>query len=178
MELERIEIEHRKKLVEIAERIPKGVPDGWEKTGFAVGGLMYLGFSERCPELLISISSQGQRVINCRTWEKLYCEENYDEEDLVACAEILGDELVPIAGMGGGGLRQYAKNGDILEKIAPYWPKEQIIFMPKYISWLQKPEECMVIYEDSQMRAFGFSRCGNYMAAGSSSTLEIFRRII
>lgn len=178
MEIERIETEHRKKLVETAAKIPKGVPDGWEKTGFAVGGLMYLGFSERRPELLISISSQGQRVINCRTWEKLYCDENYDEEDLIACTELLGDELVSIAGMGGGGLRQYAKNGDILEKIAPFWPKEQIIFMPKYNSWTQKPEECMVIFEDYQILAYGFSRCGNYMAAGSSSDLDIFRRIV
>lgn len=136
MELERIEIEHRKKLVEIAERIPKGVPYGWEKTGFAVGGLMYLGVSERCPELLISISSQGQRVINCRTWEKLYCEENYDEEDLIACAEILGEELVPIAGMGGGGqfkhIGDFSKNclrkTPVIKNSRPLFFLAQIIF--------------------------------------------------
>ena len=39
------EIEHRKKMQGIIQRIPTGVPDGWEKITYAVGGLTYLGFS-------------------------------------------------------------------------------------------------------------------------------------
>lgn len=32
------EIEHRKKMQGIIQRIPTGIPDGWEKTTYAVGG--------------------------------------------------------------------------------------------------------------------------------------------
>ena len=98
-----MEAEHRNRLLDLLEKIPRGVPAGWEKETFAVGGLMYLGFSNLQTEKLVVISSQRQSVIDCRTWEKTYCEENYDEEGLAACAEPLGDELIPIAGEGGGG---------------------------------------------------------------------------
>lgn len=125
---------------------------------------------------MIVISSQGQRFIDCKTGEKTYCDENYDEMDLNALASTLDDEIIPIAGIGGGGLRRYSKDGDILTSVAPLWPKEQIIFMPNYVSWHSQPEKCTVIFEDYKIKAFGFSRCGNYMTVGSSSTLDIFRR--
>ncbi len=63
-----------------------------------------------CSEKLIVISSQGQSVINCETSKKTYCGENYDKYDLIALAEELGDEIVPIAGDGGGGLQRYSKD--------------------------------------------------------------------
>ncbi len=171
-----IEDVNRKKLLNIIKQIPSGVPDGWEKTTFAVGGLKYIGFSNVCTEKLIVISSQGQSIINCRTDEKLYCEENYDEDSLIALAEELGDEVIPISGEGGGGLRRYSKGGDTLALIAPFWPIEKIVFMPNYISWHQNPKNCMVIFDDYEIIAFGFSRCGNYMAVCNSNTLEIFKK--
>ena len=137
---------------------------------------MYIGFSNVQTEKLVVISSQRQSVIDCRTREKVYCEENFDELDLFACAEPLRDELVPIAGEGGGGLRQYSPVGDILDRAAPFWPREQIIFMPRYPSWYQCPEACTVIFDDYAPLAFGFSKCGNYMAAATSSEVNIFQR--
>ncbi len=85
--------------------------------------------------------------------------------------------IVPIAGEGGGGLRRYSKDGNILVSAAPSWPMEKIIFMPDFISYTQNPEECTVIFEDYAIKAFGFSKCGNYMAVCNSHTLEIFRKI-
>lgn len=85
--------------------------------------------------------------------------------------------IVPIAGEGGGGLRRYSKDGNILVSAAPSWPMEKIIFMPDLISYTQNPEECTVIFEDYAIKAFGFSKCGNYMAVCNSHTLEIFRKI-
>lgn len=170
------EKENRKRLLELLNLIPKGVPEGWEMNSCSVGGLMYLGFSEVRTEKLIVISSQGQRVIDCKTGEKIYCEENYDEGDLIACAETLGDELVPIAGEGGGGLRKYSPAGDILDLAAPLWPREQVIFMPRYSSWHQNPEKCTMVFEAYNILAYGFSRCGNYMAVGTASDLAIFKR--
>ncbi len=170
------EVENRERLLALLKLIPKGVPGGWEMDSRSVGGLMYLGFSAVQTEKLIVISSQGQRVINCKTGEKIYCEEIYDEGELTACAETLGDEMVPIAGEGGGGLRKYSPQGDALNLSAPFWPREQVIFMPQYSSWYQFPEKCTVIFEAYDILAYGFSKCGNYMAVGTSSDLVIFRR--
>lgn len=168
---------NRKRLLGIIQQIPNGVPDGWEKETFAVGGLMYIGFSNVCSEKLIVISTQGQSVINCETGKKTYCEENYDEDNLIALAEELGDEIVPIAGDGGGGLRRYSKDGNSLALAAPFWPVEKIIFMPNFISYFQNPEKCTIIFEDYEIKAFGFSKCGNYMAACNSHTLDIFKKM-
>lgn len=175
--MDRLEEENRERLLKLIGRIPRRVPEGWEKRTFAAGGLLYLGFSNVCTEKLISISSQGQRVIDCETGEKTRCEENYDEEDLIACAEAAGDEVVPVAGEGGGGLRRFSRTGDGLAFAAPWWPKEQVVFMPEYASWYQCPEKCSVLFDDYELRAFGFSRCGNYMAVGSSDTLEIYKKV-
>ena len=71
-----MENEHKKRLLDLLDKIPRGVPAGWEKETFAVGGLMYIGFSSLQTEKLVVISSQGQSVIDCRTWEKTCCEEN------------------------------------------------------------------------------------------------------
>ena len=171
-----MESEHRRRLLSLLERIPQGVPAGWEREVFAVGGLMYLGFSAVQTRKLVVVSSQKQSVMDCETWEKTDCEENYDERDLVACAEPLGEELVPLAGLGGGRLRRFSPAGDGLDAAAPFWPKEQIIFMPQYASWHQHPEDCTVVFDDYAPLAFGFSRCGNYMAIGTSSEVHIFKR--
>ncbi len=177
MNISDIEDAHRKRSLEIVQRIPSGTPDGWEKTTFAVGGLMYIGFSNVRTEKLVVISSQGQSIIDCRTGCKTYCTENYDEDDLIALAEEMGDEIIPIAGEGGGGLRRYSKNGDLLASAAPFWPMEKVIFMPDYISYVQDPERCTVIFEDYEIKAFGFSRCGDHMAVCNGHTLDIFRRV-
>ena len=152
---------NRKQLLDRIGRVPKGIPFGWEKTVFAVGGLMYLGFSNRCSEKLIVISSQGQRVIDCKTNEKTYCDENYDEKDLVAFADLLGDETVPIAGDGGGGLLRYSSEGNALALEAPFWPQEQILFMPNYVSWHSQPEKCTVIFEDYELIDYFQKAIGN-----------------
>jgi len=175
--LNEIEAANRKRLLDCVRRIPKGVPAGWERTLFAVGGLMYLGFSNLQTEKLIVTSAQGQRVIDCRAGEKTRCDGNYDADDLIALAGGLGEELVPIAGEEGGGLRRCSKAGDSLVSAAPLWPKEQIIFMPEFALWHESPEKCTVIFDGYEIKAFGFSRCGAYMAVGSADTLAIFKRL-
>lgn len=171
------EIEHRKRMKDIIQRIPVGIPDGWEKATYAVGGLTYVGFSNVHTEKLVVISSQNQSVIDCGTGSKTYCSENYNEDNLIAIAEELGDEIVPIAGDGGGGLRRFSKDGNILMSVAPFWPMVKIIFMPNYTFYTLNPEKCTIIFEDYEIKAFGFSKCGNYIAVGTSDTLDIFRKI-
>ena len=172
-----IEDEHRKKMINIANQIPKEIPSDWESHVLAVGGLMYVGFSEIQSEKLICISSQGQSVINCKTLQENYCDENYDENDLIACAEELGDEIIKIAGDMGGGLRTGSKEGNSLQKIAPYWPKEQIIFCPNYQSLYIAPDQCWNVFDDYGIKAYGFSKCGKYFVIATSSDLTIYKRI-
>lgn len=171
------EIAHRKRMLDIIRHIPVGIPDGWEKITYAVGGLTYVGFSNVRTEKLVVISTQRQSIIDCKTGSKTYCAENYDENDLVALSEELGDEIVLIAGDGGGGLRRFSKNGNILMPVAPFWPMEKIIFMPNYTLYTLHPEKCTIIFEGYEIKAFGFSKCGNYIAIGTSNTLDIFRKI-
>ena len=177
MNISDMEDANRNRLLDIVQRIPAGTPDGWEKTTYAVGGLMYVGFSNVRTEKLVVISSQGQSVIDCKTGSKTYCTENYDEGDLIALAEELGDEIVPIAGEGGGGLRRYSNDGNTLISVAPFWPAEKIVFMPNYTLYTLNPEKCTIIFEDYEIKTFGFSKCGNYMAVCNSHTLDIFKKI-
>lgn len=175
--LSKIEDEHRNKMINIANQIPKGIPSGWECHVLAVGGLMYVGFSEIQSEKLICISSQGQSVINCKTLQKNYCNEDYDGNDLTACAKELGNEIIKIAGDMGGGLRTGSKEGNSLQKIAPFWPKEQIIFCPNYQSLYIAPDQCWNVFDDYGIKAYGFSKCGKYFVIATSSDLTIYKRI-
>lgn len=176
MQWEQEERENRERLLRIIRRIPAGTPAGWERRILAVGGLMYVGFSEVRPELLVCISSQGQSLVHCQTGEKRYGEERYDEAELAACAEALGDERVRIAGEGGGGLRRFSGDGNRLEAAAPFWPREQVVFVPDYRLWQQSPEECRVVYDGYELRAWGFNRTGDIFVIASASDLTIYSR--
>nr|WP_318686242.1 hypothetical protein [uncultured Acetatifactor sp.] len=176
IDLMRAEERNRKKLMDLANQIPRGTPPGWERNTLAVGGLMYIGFSERHPQKLICISSQGQSVIDCKTSEKTYCKENFNEIDLEAYAEELEDAAIRIAGEGGGGLRHFSKEGNSLERISPFWPRERIVFMPDFHSWYSTPSACRIVLDDYEIKAYGFSRCGNYFVIATSSDLTIFTK--
>lgn len=174
--LAKIEERNRNHLIGLVNQIPKGPPPGWKCDTLAVGGLMYIGFSEIHTNKLVCISSQGQSVINCETLKKAYCDESFDENDLTAQAEELGTEQIRIAGDGGGGLRHYSRDGNILERVAPFWPKEQIIFMPQFHSWHSAPDKCQIVFDAYEIKAYGFSKCGAYFVVATSSDLTIFQK--
>lgn len=175
-DLIKVEENNRKYLIGLISQIPEGIPSGWKCDTLAVGGLMYVGFSEIHTDKLVCISSQGESVINCKTLKKTYCEENYDETDLTAYADELGAEHIRIVGVGGGGLRHYSNDGNILERVAPFWPKEQIIFMPHFLSWYSSPKACRIIFNAYEIKAYGFSKCGAYFVIATSSDLTIFSK--
>lgn len=176
--IDEIENNNRQVVCAKLENIPNvDAPAGWKRIEIAVGGLLYIGFSDVDTKKLICISSQGQSVINCETGEVDFCDENYDEFELTAIAEELGNEIVHIAGIGGGGLRHYSRTGDMLVSVAPQYPIEKIIFEPNYKSCFTQPEDCLCIYKGYEIRAYGFSRCGNYIAVCDSADLIIFKRV-
>jgi hypothetical protein len=174
---EKTESAHRHKVLSLLNRVPDAeAPAGWTKASIAVGGLMYVGFSEADTNKLICISTQKQTVVNCETCEVEDCPENYDELELTAMARALGDEVIRIAGIGGGGLRLLSRSGDSLLLVAPQFPAQEIIFEPDFKSCLLEPEKCWRIYKGYELRAYGFSRCSQYFVIGDSCDLHIFRR--
>lgn len=173
---EQTERKNREHIFKIIAQIPEGVPTGWEVRTLAVGGLMYVGFSESHTEQLICISSQGQSLINCTTGEKRYVDELYDEIDLIAYSDGTESEEVHIAGEGGGGLRHYSKVGNVLEQISPIWPTQQIIFMPNYCSWWLSPKDCWIVFDGYEIKAYGFNKSGDIFIIATSSDLIIYKK--
>ncbi|MBP3474821.1 MAG: hypothetical protein J6K48_00660 [Lachnospiraceae bacterium] len=176
--MNKIEEHNRNHLINIIDKIPYGIPDGWDKViEITVGGLLYVGFSEVLTSMLVCISSQGQSVINCETGEIKFCEENYDEDDLIAIAEQLGNEVIHIAGIGGGGLRCHTKAGDRVEMVAPEYPRQKIVFMSDYKLYIQNPEESFILFDDYEIRGYGFSKCGRYLVIASSGELLVLKKV-
>ncbi|HIY20584.1 MAG TPA: hypothetical protein H9841_01610 [Candidatus Flavonifractor merdigallinarum] len=173
---ERKEKANRKRIFKLIEQIPEGIPNGWESRTLAVGGLMYVGFSELHPEQLICISSQGQSLIDCTTGKKRYVEEWFDEDNLTAYTDGPESEEVHIAGIEGGGLRHFSKEGNGLEQIAPIWPTEQVIFMPSGCSWWNAPKDCHIVFDGYEIRAYGFNKSGDFFLIATSSELILFQK--
>ena len=91
-DIDEIENNNRQAVFTKLKNIPNvDAPGGWKRIEIAVGGLMYIGFSDIDTKKLICISSQGQSVINCETGGINFYDENYDELELNAMAEELGE---------------------------------------------------------------------------------------
>lgn len=79
---------------------------------FAVGGLEWIGFSHKKPELLFVISSQKNTVMNCKTGRIIECDLEYDEEEMIAYTDQVEDEAIPLAGQYGGKLKIKTNQGE------------------------------------------------------------------
>ena len=110
MNISDMENANRNRLLDIVQRIPAGIPDGWEKTTYTVGG----------------------------------------------------------------GLRRYSNDGNTLMSVSPFWPAEKIIFMPNYTLYTLNPEKCTIIFEDYEIKAFGFSKLRKEPMARSSTAWRTF----
>lgn len=174
--VQQMEDENRQRVLHTLASIPKRTPKGWKRSDIVVGGLEYIGLSELQPRKLICISSQHCSVIDCDTRAIAYHDIIYDELELTAVTESLPGETIRLSGIGGGGLRHYSPKGDALIAAAPEYPKVQIIFQPEHKSCFLEPAACSIIFEDYEIRAYGFSRCGNYIIAACSGGVTIFAR--
>lgn len=174
--LRRIEAENRERILGVLAAVPKRTPEGWKRADIVVGGLVYVGFSELQPKKMICISSQHSSIIDCDSRAITYQDVSFDELELTAVTDALPGEVICLAGIGGGGLRHRNAEGDMLAMAAPDYPKVQIIYQPQYKSCFSEPEACSVIFEEYEMRAFGFNKCGNYIVAACSGGVAIFSR--
>ena len=172
----RIEAENRKRILDALTAVPKRTPEGWRRADIAVGGLEYIGFSELQPKKMVCISSQSSSIIDCDSRAISFQDISVDELELTAVTDALPGETIRLAGIGGGGLRHMNAEGDQLTVAAPDYPKVQIIYQPQYKSCFLEPKMCSVIFEEYEMRAFGFSKCGNYIIVACSGGVTIFAR--
>lgn len=170
----------------LVRKIPAtGAPPGWVKVaGLAVGGLWDVGFS-RHTNLLLVVSSSGRSVIDCATGVK--CARDYREDGdwyepaSLSCQgiDVLAGEIIPISGLCGGGLPTANIFGESLERIAPDWPEEKVIFCPPgrtaFIEKLQSG--CCVLATEIDIRVAGFSWNGQYLVIATSSDLDIWQRV-
>jgi hypothetical protein len=89
----------------------------------------------------------------------------------------LAGQIIKIAGLHGGGLPHFNSNGWGLESVSPDWPSTSIFISPPRSSVMVESfsKGCEKIYEDSEIRAFGFSPSGIYFVIATSDSLTLFR---
>jgi hypothetical protein len=160
------------------------VPNPWKLVAtFAVGGLRSVGFDRESENLLV-VSSQGRGVIDCLTGEKVardYGEFYENETSLEAQGiGILSDRTIRMAGLFGGGLPVITEDGWQLECVTLKWPEQMLILLPPsshlYGSVTGHPDLMTKIFEDSCIRAYGFSYTGIIFIVATTSDVTIFAR--
>ncbi|HCA3406574.1 TPA: hypothetical protein MO340_000248 [Salmonella enterica subsp. salamae serovar 35:g,m,s,t:-] len=179
-----IQNENRLRVLDLLKKIKTSdSPTGWKKhVEIAVGGLTEVGFSKTTNDLLV-ISSSGRGLIDCTTGEKIardYEEYGdwYDPVNLI-CQGIgrVEEEIIHISGLCGGGLPFVNRYGESLERVAPEWPVEDIIFCPPgKTALIPSFQEGCVRFISDYIRAVGFSWCGEFLVCATSSDVTIWKR--
>lgn len=177
--------EHLKPLQEKLLSLNIGeVPDPWKLVAtFAVGGLRSVGFDRESENLLV-VSSQGRGVIDCLTGEKVARDyEEFHENETKLEAQgigILSDRTIRMSGLFGGGLPSITEDGWQLECVTLKWPEQMLILLPPsshlYGSVTGHPDTMTKIFEDSCIRAYGFSYSGKSLIIATTSDVTVFGR--
>jgi hypothetical protein len=160
------------------------VPEPWKLVAtFAVGGLRSVGFDQESENLLV-VSSQGRGVIDCLTGEKVArdYEEFYENETILEAQGIgiLSDRTIRMSGLFGGGLPNITEDGWQLECVTLKWPEQMLILLPPssnlYGSVTGHPDTMTKIFEDSCIRAYGFSYTGRSLIVATTSDVTVIVR--
>jgi hypothetical protein len=141
---------------------------------YAVGGLEFVGF-DRAGRYLLVVSSNGRGLFDCLTGEKIARE--YDgsgpwrDDDHLECMGIgpIAEQIVPMAGLGGGGLRRRGAEGWSIETLAIDWPDKLVVLLPAFRSVYEADAPFTVIACESELRAAGFSPPGTTLIVATSS---------
>jgi hypothetical protein len=160
------------------------VPDPWRLVAtFAVGGLRSVGFDRESENLLV-VSSQGRGVIDCLTGEKVAqdYEEFYENETSLEAQGIgiLSDHTIRMSGLFGGGLPCITEDGWQIECVTLKWPEQMLILLQPsshlYGGVTGHPDTMTKIFEDSCIRAYGFSYTGRSFIIATTSDVTVFVR--
>ena len=148
----------------------------WSKVKeFGVGGLLYVGFSNKQTNKLVCISSEYMSVVDCDTGEKIKCEGDYDETDYTAVSSYFPDEVIGIYGQYGGFPLLDTDKG---EKISIENQNEicgnKTLVKTKVILYL--PDEEVEIFNCYGFYVCSFSPCGNYFVFLNDGGVVILKR--
>ena len=162
-------------------------PAPWTRVAaHAVGGLLEVGYAEGSDWLLV-VSSQGRGLFDCLNGARTardYAEPAGDVDwyDVVRLAArgigAIENQIVRLAGLHGGGLPRFTRDGWGLELVAPDWPLTSVILSPAHQTVLIESHSagCVKVAEDSEIRACGFSETGRSFVVAMSHTVEIYTR--
>ena len=159
-------------------------PSPWmRKNAHAIGGLVAVGFGEHS-DLLLVVSSQGRGVFDCTTGQRVARDRSDYSYDPIALEALgigpLDDRLIRVSGFDGGGLPISTDDGWRAERFVIEWPIESLVLSPPS-SWVygilyDRHHEFTKVYEDSEIRAWGFSPTGRTLVLATSSDVTIYGR--
>lgn len=163
-------------------QVPFGVPEApWGKVRyFHVGGLLAVGFG-RGSDYLLTITSDGRGIFDCRTGEKIARDRSQDLSWLdVANLEApgigpLSGELVRLGGIFGGGLASQTVDSWSAE-VLPIGLYEYGLYLKKFAPERRGEDVYRVDPCITEYRAFGFSSTGNSLIAAFSGTTFCWHR--
>lgn len=144
---------------------------GWEVTVHkTIGGLEWVGFSEKHPEKLLCISSQKITVLDCRNGDITESKAEYDEKNHVAVCTALPEEEITIAGQYGGKMQHVSIQGDrvLIETSSEH--VTTVTFVPA------SGAGC-VIFQNYGYYTCGFSYDGTYFMFAQDTGITIYRRL-
>jgi len=92
----------------------------------------------------------------------------------------LKDKTIKMAGLYGGGLPTYTKDGWQLESVTLNWPEEMILLVEPnsnlYGSICNRADNLTKVEQDSEIRACGFSYTGRSFIVATSSDVAVYTR--
>lgn len=151
------------------------------KSGCSVGGLEMVGYGENS-DLILILSSSGRGIFDALNgWKTARDTDNsqdWFDDTRLQCLGIgpLKEQVVPMAGLYGGGLPRVSRDGFVLEVVAPTWPDFRVLMSPPGATVHRNLEQCVQVEEDYEIRAFGFSPTGKSFLVALNHTLITFAR--
>ncbi|MCL2579762.1 MAG: hypothetical protein FWE32_06980 [Oscillospiraceae bacterium] len=181
---------HKEKIAYILEKIPSAEnPKGWVKKGsFSVGDFEYFGFTE-LSDILLIISSSGRALIDLAKNEKIARDYSNDfpfDEILLTSKgfDVLNNKTVKLAGKYGGSLLPVGnKTHEMLIRVSPLYPCEDLIFQPPNENCFAdgrfkniRSNNCVRVYRGF-LYCYGFSFSGKYFVIADESGVAYWEAV-
>ena len=177
--------EYQRQIRERLERMPySGLPSPWRVVGgSSIGGLTEVGFADGSDDLLV-VSSQGRGLFDCLSGQRIardYVEffDNPDDSGLTAPGIGKYEHTTfRLAGLQGGGLTTFTRDGWGLHVIHLPWPIHVVFLTSEYSGVTGDADKITKLCNDEpcEFRATGFSPTGRSFVVATSGELTIYCR--
>jgi hypothetical protein len=165
--------------------LPPNLPSPWKMgTINRVGGCWHVGFSPG-HDLLLVESTSGFSLFDTISGKQVARDDGLGSswEQKLALSVVGFDQIraqiVPMAGLWGGGLRRMTADGFYLSMQAPKWPSERVVLSYPDPSGSNRRKLQALVADDleTELRAYGFSDTGRSFIIATASTLTTFFRV-